>query len=187
MHSNTPRSCRPFFPGVGCRAGSLPTAASAHRGHIRPASGRQKAGVCALLQQVLKDRQVRRVHVVRHASGAVQRRPALAAVSLVDLRAPLLHQEPHALHLHRAWHYQQRWQPPWCKVQANAVMRCSGARSEAQIGKAQAPTARCTALRSVTRHGRCACTCNRPHHAAKWPHCLSAAYSNGCMNEGCVG
>ena len=87
---------------IGCRAGSQPKAASAHRGQIRPASRRQEAGVCAVPQQVLEDRQVRRVRVVRHARGAVQRRPAPAAVPLVDLRSPLLDEEPNALQLHRA-------------------------------------------------------------------------------------
>ena len=71
------------------------------RHHLQGTIGRvsKDAGVRAGLQQVLKEGQIRRVRVVRHARAAVQRRPSAPDVTLIDWNAALLHQELDTLQL----------------------------------------------------------------------------------------
>ena len=72
-----------------------------YRAGVRPIRSGVEAWIRAVLQQVLKDGEVRRISLMTHLCAAVQGRPAAPQVDLIHLCAALLHQEPHTGQLQR--------------------------------------------------------------------------------------
>ena len=73
--------------------------------HLRVRWVAEQPIVRPLLQQVLKDLQVGRMRMMRHARASVQRRASLAQILLIHWDVPLLDQEPDALQLHVMQHF----------------------------------------------------------------------------------